>query len=138
MSANHDTLRTLAIERNPTMKRTALALALAFCATAALAQAPAAPAAPAPAATPAVAVAPAKCEPKPVYPGVKAMQDDKKREAFSLVLKNYQDCVKTYVAERKATVEANNAAIRAAVEEHNAVLTKFREDQDAAKKEAEK
>jgi len=138
MSANHDKLRTLAIERNPTMKRTALALALAFCATSALAQAPAAPAAPVPAATPAISVTPAKCEPKPVYPGVKVMQDDKKREAFSLVLKNYQDCVKAYVAERKATVEANNAAIRAAVEEHNAVLTKFREDQEAAKKEAEK
>ena len=123
------------------MKRNALALALAFFATAALAQAPAAPAAsaaPAPAATPAVLVPPAKCEPKPVYPGVKVMQDDKKREAFSLVLKNYQDCVKTYVAERKAMVEASNAAIRAAVEEHNAVLTKFREDQEAAKKEAEK
>jgi len=138
MSANHDTLRTLAIERNPTMKRSALALALAFCATAALAQAPAAPAAAPAATTPAATVTPAKCEPKPVYPGVKVMQDDKKREAFSLVLKNYQDCVKTYVAERKSAVEANNAAIRAAVEEHNAVLTKFREDQDAAKKEAEK
>lgn len=138
MSPSHDKLRTLAIERNPTMKRSTLALALAFCATAALAQAPAAPAAPAAAAPSATSVTPAKCEPKPVYPGVKAMQDDKKREAFSLVLKNYQDCVKAYVAERKSAVEANNAAIRAAVEEHNAVLTKFREDQDAAKKEAEK
>ena len=116
------------------MNRTVFALALALGATAALAQAPAAPAAPA--ASPVPAVPAAKCEPKPVYPGLKAIQDEKKREAFQLVLKNYQDCVKNYVAERKAFIEASNAAIRAAVEEHNAVLTKFREDQDAAKKEA--
>ena len=127
MSANQDKLRTLAIERNPTMKRTALALALALGATAAYAQAPA---------TPAATVPPAKCEPKPVYPGAKAIQHDMKREAFQKELKAYQDCVKSYVAERKAFIEASNAAIRAAVEEHNAVLTKFREDQDAAKKEA--
>ncbi len=109
------------------MKYTTFAIALALGATAALAQAPAAPAAP--------AVPEAKCEPKPVYPGAKAIQDDDKREAFTKVLKNYQDCVKAYVAERKAFIEASNAAIRTAVEEHNAVMNKFREDQEKAKKE---
>ena len=118
------------------MKRTVLALALSLVAGAALAQAPAAPAAaPAPAAP---AVPAAKCEPKPVYPGMKALADDSKREAFQQTLKNYQDCVRAYVAERKAFIEASNAAIRATVEEHNAVMTKIREEQDAAKKELEK
>lgn len=130
MSTFHAKLRTLAIERNPMMKRTALALALAVGATAALAQAPAAPATPA-----APQIPPAKCEPKPVYPGVKAVQDDSKREKFQAQIKAYQDCVKAYVTERKAFVEASNAAIRTTVEEHNAVMNKIREEQEAAKKE---
>ncbi len=117
------------------MKRSALLLALAWGATAALAQAPAAPAAPA--AAPAVQVPPAKCEPKPVYPGMKAIQDDKKRENFQKEIKAFQDCVKAYVAERKAYVEASNVAIRATVEDHNAVMAKIRIDQEAAKAESE-
>lgn len=111
-------------------KRTVAALALALGASAALAQDPATPAAPA-----VPVIAPAKCEPKPVYPGVQAIQDDRKREKFQKELKGYQDCIKAYVAERKAVVEASNAAIRAAVEEHNALMTKVREDQEAVKKE---
>jgi hypothetical protein len=115
------------------MKRTAIALALALGATAALAQAPAAPAA-APAAA---QVPPHKCEPKPAYPGAKAMQHDMKREQFQKDLKAYQDCIKTYVADRRAVIDASNAAMRAAVDEHNAVMTKIREEQDAARKEQE-
>ena len=111
------------------MNRTALALALALGATAALAQAPAAPAAP--------QVPQASCEPKPAYPGAKAIQHDMKREAFQKELKAYQDCIRNYVGERKAYIEASNAAIRTAVEEHNAVMSKIREAQDAAKKEQE-
>lgn len=110
------------------MKRTVLALALVLGATAAHAQAPAAPAA---------TVPPAQCEPKPAYPGVKAIQHDMKREAFQKELKAYQDCIRNYVAERKAHIEAGNAAIRAAVEEHNAIMSRIREEQDAAKKEQE-
>ena len=114
------------------MKRTALAIVLALSAATAFAQAPATPA-PAAAATPTVPEA--KCEPIPVYPGVKAIQDDDKREAFTKVLRNYQECIKAYVAERKSFIEASNASIRKAVEEHNEVMNKFREDQEKAKKE---
>ena len=132
MSAIHGRIRTLATERNSLMKRTVLALAfLAAGATAALAQAPATPA------VPAAAVPPAKCEPKPAYPGAKAIQHDMKREQFQKEIKAYQDCVKNYVADRKAFIEASNAAIRATVEEHNAIMTKIREEQDAARKEQE-
>jgi len=120
------------------MKRSALFLALAWGATAAFAQAPATPAtAASPAASPAVQVPPARCEPKPVYPGMKAIQDDKKRENFQKEIKAFQDCVKAYVAERKAYVEASNVAIRATVEDHNAVMAKIRIDQEAAKAESE-
>jgi hypothetical protein len=110
------------------MKRTALAIALAMGASAALAQAPAAPAA----APVAPEVPAAKCEPKPAYPGLKAVQDERKREIFQKDLKSYQDCIRVYVGERKAAVDANNAAMRTAVEEHNAIMTKIRADQDAA------
>jgi hypothetical protein len=110
------------------MKRTVLAIALAAGASAALAQAPAAPAA-APAAP---EVPAAKCEPKPAYPGLKALQDERKRETFQKDLKSYQDCIRIYVGERKAAVDANNAAMRVAVEEHNAIMTKIRAEQDAA------
>jgi len=118
------------------MKRLVLPLALVWGASAALAQAPAAPATPAGPATPiAVEVPAAKCDPKPVYPGPKVMQDEAKREKFQKEIKAYQDCVKAYVAERKAYVEATNAAVRTTVEEHNAIMNKIRTDQEAAKAE---
>ncbi|MBL0142006.1 MAG: hypothetical protein IPP91_07985 [Betaproteobacteria bacterium] len=125
------------------MKGTAYALALALGATTALAQAPATPpAATAPAATaptaPAAVVPQPKCEPKPVYPGPTGMQDEKKVDAFRATLKAYQDCVKAYVAERKTVIDASNTAIRALVEEHNAVMNKIRLEQEALKKEAGK
>lgn len=75
----------------------------------------------------------AKCEPKPVYPGSKAMQDAEKTEAFQKQLKDYQDCIRTYIAERRAVIQANDTAMRAAADEHNTVISKVRADQDAAK-----
>ena len=110
------------------MKRTALALALALGATAAYAQAPA---------TPAATVPPAKCEPKPVYPGAKAIQHDRSASCSRRSSRPTRTACRNYVAERKAYIEASNAAIRTTVEEHNAVMTKIREEQDAATKEQE-
>jgi hypothetical protein len=75
----------------------------------------------------------AKCEPKPVYPGPKAMQDAEKTEALQKQLKDYQECIRAYIAERRATIQANDTAMRAAAEEHNTVISKVRADQDAAK-----
>ena len=109
------------------MKRLVLALALAPGAIAALAQAPDAPAIPA-----------AKCGAAPAYPGIKALGDDRAREAFQGEIKNYQDCVKAYVAERKAFIDASNAAIRAIVDEHNAAMGRIRAEQEAAVKALEK
>jgi hypothetical protein len=121
------------------MKHTAIALALAVGATAAWAQAPATPAAAAPAPAPAaVTVAPAKCEPKPVYPGLKAMQEEAEVTKFRDQLRNYQLCIKAYIDERRAHIKANTDALNAAAAEHNAVIEKFRADQDAAQKEQQK
>ena len=75
----------------------------------------------------------AKCEPKPVYPGSKAMQDAEKTEAFQKQLKDYQECIRAYIAERRAVIQANDTAMRAAADEHNTVISKVRADQDAAK-----
>ena len=133
MSPGQVKIRTLAIERKSPMKSIALALIPAFAATAALAQAPAAPAA----ASAAPQVAPAKCEPKPVYPGLKAMQDENDVAKFRETLRNYQLCMKTYIDERKASVKVHTEAANAATAEHNAVIEKFRADQDAARKEQE-
>jgi len=127
MSARHARIRTLAIERKSPMKSIILALIPAFATTAALAQAPATPAAP--------EGAPAKCEPKPVYPGLKAMQDENDVAKFRETLRNYQLCMKSYIDERKAFVKAHSEAANAATAEHNAIIEKFRADQDAARKE---
>jgi hypothetical protein len=118
------------------MKRTAIALALSLGAATAHAQAPAAPAPAAPAAqaAPAVTVPPAKCDPKPVYPGLKAMQDETEVTKFRETLRNYQLCMKAYIDERRAIVKAHTEALNAAAAEHNAVIEKFRADQDAAQK----
>jgi hypothetical protein len=129
MSPSHVKIRTLATERKSPMKSIVLALIPALAATAALAQAPATPAAP--------QVAPAKCEPKPVYPGLKAMQDENDVAKFRETLRNYQLCMKAYIDERKAIVKVHTEAANAATAEHNAVIEKFRADQEAARKKQE-
>ena len=61
------------------------------------------------------------------------MQDAEKTEAFQKQLKDYQECIRAYIAERRAVIQANDTAMRAAADEHNTVITKVRADQDAAK-----
>ncbi len=117
------------------MKRTAIALALALGTASAWAQAPAAPdTAASAAAAPAASVAPHKCEPKPVYPGLKAMQEESEVTKFRETLRNYQLCIKGYIDERRAAIKANTDALNAAATEHNTVIEKFKADQDAAQK----
>lgn len=74
----------------------------------------------------------ANCEPKPAYPGQEAMQSADKREAFLGQLKNYSDCIRAFVAQRRAIIQANNTAIKEAVDEHNVIVGKAQADQDAA------
>ena len=97
---------------------------------AALAQAtPAAPASP--------EVAKHTCEPKPAYPGVKAMKSDVEVKAFETQMKNYKDCIVAYIAQRKASAKAHEAADNAAAREYNETMAKIRSDQEASVKETE-
>ena len=109
------------------MRRTALAIGLLLGATIAFAQAPEAPK---------VAEVPKPaCEPKPDFPGRLGMQVDSKRRVFERDMKAYQDCMKAYVEARKTAIKANETAAGAAVDEYNGVMTKIRQDQEAARQQ---
>lgn len=118
------------------MKPILLATALALGSLAAFAQAPAPEAAPA--AAPAAAGIPQfQCDPKPVYPGIDNIKSEADLDKLKAMVKKYQDCVKAYVTERNATSKAHTEAGNAAVREHNAVMKKFVDDQEEAKKKQE-
>ena len=90
----------------------ALACTLAL-ATPALAQAPAA--------TPPV-VAPHSCE-KPDFPGKVAVEAKIKRWINDF--KAYTECLKAYIGERNAAIDAQAKAAKSAVEEFNSSVTEF-------------
>lgn len=107
------------------MKRLALAAAvLSSLAFAAAAQAPAVPE--------------QKCEPKPVYPGMKSLKSDVEVKQFEGQIRAYKECIMAYIAERRSASKANDQAANAAADEHNKVMQKIRDDQEAARAEAEK
>ncbi|MFZ3321269.1 MAG: hypothetical protein WA190_02785 [Usitatibacter sp.] len=111
------------------MKGITVFAALALCfAVPAVQAADAAPATPA-----AATVEPPKCDPKPEYPGRLALQSDNRNKAFRLELDKYKDCVNAYLADRKAAVQANEAAANAIIADYNAVMKKINEAQAAAK-----
>jgi hypothetical protein len=108
------------------MKGITVFAALALCFAVPAAQA-------ADAATPAASVAPPKCDPKPEYPGRLALQSDNRAKAFRAELDKYKECVNAYLADRKAAVQANEAAANAIIADYNAVMKKINEAQAAAK-----
>lgn len=75
-----------------------------------------------PAAAP--AVAPPTCV-KPEFPGRVAV--DAKLRRWSKEFKDYIDCLKAYVGERNAVIDANSKAAKAAVDEFNASVTEYNE-----------
>lgn len=77
------------------------------------------------------------CEPKPVYPGLKAMKSDVEVKAFEGQMKAYKDCIVGYISARKAAIKAHEAAEQAAAREYNDNMAKIRSDQEASIKEAE-
>jgi len=79
----------------------------------------------------------ASCEPKPVYPGLKAMKSDVEAKALENQVKNYKDCVVKYISERKTAAKAHLDAENAAAKEYNDTIGKFRSDQEAALKDQE-
>ena len=79
-----------------------------------------------------------KCEPKPTYPGLKALKSDVEVKAFVAQIKAYKECIMGYISERRAAEKANANAANAAADEHNKVMDKIRTDQEASRADAEK
>ena len=102
------------------MKHVSLAAAaLLLAATSAGAQQPAAGAQP-PADIPQM-----KCEPKPVLPGQRMMEDPGTRRRFEREMKTYGECVKAYVGERQAAAKSLNEAAQAHAAAGNAAVVDY-------------
>lgn len=80
------------------------------------APAPAAPSAPLP------TIEGHKCE-KPEFPG--KIAPESRIRKWSNDFRAYVDCLKAYIAERNAAIEANSKAAKSAVEEFNTNVTEF-------------
>ena len=77
------------------------------------------------------------CEPKPTYPGLKAMKSDVEVKAFEASMKAYKECIVKYISDRKSSVKAHQEAENNAAKEYNEVMGKIRADQEAALKDQE-
>jgi len=131
------------------MKRFLLAVAAAFAATGAFAQmqyqtpqperkieapstsSPGASASPA-AAKVSVETPKPKCEDPGAFPGRVGMQTEDRRNRFVKAVETYRNCMVAFVEERKAVVDANQAAARQAIDDLNARIKKINDEQSAA------
>ena len=77
------------------------------------------------------------CEPKPSYPGLKAMKSDVEVKNFEKSMAAYKDCIVKFISDRKSSVKAHQSAENAAAQEYNDTMGKIRSDQEAAVKEVE-
>jgi len=78
-----------------------------------------------------------KCEPKPTYPGIKALKSEVEVKAFEGQIKAYKECIMGYISERRSAAKANETAANTAADEHNKVMDRIRSDQAAQRAEAE-
>jgi hypothetical protein len=86
------------------------------------------------AADPVAAPVPAlKCDPKPEYPGRLALQSDNRVAAFRKEIDTYKTCINAYLADRKASIKANEDASNGAINEYNATMKKINDAQTASK-----
>src|ERR1700675_3858786 len=92
------------------MKRLALATLLALGTTLAAAQ----------------AVPPLDCGPTPEYPG--RLGSDTQKRTFDKAYRVFDKCVRQYVEDRKAAINANEAAAQKAVDDFNLLGLKMRAD----------
>lgn len=77
------------------------------------------------------------CEPKPAYPGLKAMKSDVEVKAFEASMKAYKECIVGYISARKTSIKQHQSAENAAAQEYNDTMGKIRTDQEGALKEVE-
>ena len=108
------------------MKQLVFAATLLATAGLVFAQAPAAPAV-------AVAVDKPKCEPKPEYPGVLAMQSDLRRNSFKREIDAYKACMMAYVEQQKVQQQAHLQAANGAITDYNDTMKSIQKAQEDAK-----
>jgi hypothetical protein len=101
-----------------TRTRLAAAFALAFAPAIALSQAP-------------PDIPKHKCEPKPVLPGPRMMEEPRVRKNFQNDIDTYKNCMKAYADERAAAAKAHTDAGNAAINEYNDTMKAL---QDAQKR----
>ena len=100
------------------MKRTSLAgLLLAGVSAAALAH------------QPATDIPKHNCEPKPVLPGSRMMEDASVRKRFQRDVETYKGCMKSYADDRAAAAKAQTDAGNAAITEYNETMKALQDAQ---------
>ena len=72
-----------------------------------------------------------KCDPKPVLPGARMMQETSIAKRFQADLDAYKKCMNTYLEDRKTTIKANEVAANAAIEEYNGTMKALNDAQKA-------
>jgi hypothetical protein len=72
-----------------------------------------------------------KCEPKPVLPGPRMMQEPNVRKNFQKEVETYKNCMKAYADERAAAAKAHTDAGNAAINEYNDTMKALQEAQAA-------
>lgn len=72
-----------------------------------------------------------KCEPKPVLPGARMMEEPSVRKRFQSDLDAYKKCMTEYLDARKAAIKANEVAANAAVDEYNGTMKALQDAQKA-------
>lgn len=106
--------------------RTLLALSLAVGPASAIAQTPAPGSAPAAAA----ALPAATCVKPARYPGAKA--SDTRKTAWHNDVKAWGDCIKNYVADLRAQIDARIKTANSTIEDYNAALKELQAEQTEA------
>ena len=71
------------------------------------------------------------CEPKPVLPGARMMEEPSVRKNFQRDLDQYKKCMNTYLDDRKVAIKAQETAANAAVEEYNGTMKALADAQKA-------
>lgn len=111
--------------------RTLLLLCFLTGATGALAQtAPPAAASAAPSATSVASPGASTCVKPGPYPGRKV--SDARKEAWSKEIKGWGDCIRNYVAELRAEIDAKIKVANATIESYNAGVKELQDDQKKA------
>ena len=74
-----------------------------------------------------------KCEDPGEYPGRIAMQTESRRKSFLKGIETYKTCMMNFVEERKALIKANEMAARTAIDDYNAKVKHYNDEQEKEK-----